>query len=81
MRLSLLVPPTQRLAGRLAFALAWQPHQPLLLLQALWTVALRVLQQVLRTPRVAGDLLCDDVACAHVVLCRVLVPLLFVCSS
>ena len=81
MRLSLLVPPTQRLAGRLAFALAWQPHQPLLLLQALWTVALRVFPRVPRLPRIVSDLLYDEAARANVVLGRALVLLLLVCSS
>ena len=44
MRLSLLLPPTHRIAEQQMSALALHQHRPLLLLQALWTVALRVLQ-------------------------------------
>ena len=81
MKLSLLLPPAHRIAGRLAFALALQQHLTLFLLQALWTVELRVLARVLRVPRVAGDLPCGDDACARVVLCRVLASFLSVFSS
>ena len=70
---------SRRVGGLLPLP-ATADKEPLLLLQAPWIVALRVLQQVLRTPRVAGDLPCDDAACARVVLCRVLVSLLLVCS-
>ena len=81
MKLSLLLPPAHRIAGRQVFAMALQQHLNLLLLQALWNVTQRVLVRVLRTPRVAGDLPCGDDACARVVLRRVLASFLLVFSS